>query len=124
MRQDAMINSGEQDAAEAMRQRLQADLRLAMKGRVALDLAVLRMLIAALDNAGSVPLSAESGPRQNEVERRRLSRNDVEAILRREHEARQAAAKEFARLGLSMESMQAAREMAVVGRYLPVPAQR
>jgi uncharacterized protein len=117
-----MMNPGEQDAAEAMRQRLQADLRLAMKGRVALDLAVLRLLIAAIDNAGSVPLSPESGPRQYEVERRRLSGKDVAAILWREYEVRQAASKEFARLGLSMESMQAAREMAVVGRYLSKPA--
>jgi hypothetical protein len=76
------------------------------------------MLIAAIDNAGSVPLSPKSGPRQFEVERRRLSLDEVDAILRREYEARRAAADEFASLGLSMESMQAARAMAVVGRYL------
>jgi uncharacterized protein YqeY len=112
------MDKGEQDPAEAMRQRLQADLRVAMKGKMVFELAVLRMLIAAIDNAGSVPQSPKSEPRQFEVERRRLSRGDLEAILRREYETRQAAASEFADLGLSKESMQAGREMAIVGRYL------
>jgi uncharacterized protein YqeY len=113
--------SEEADAAEAMRQRLQADLRLAMKGRMAFDVAVLRVLIAAIDNAGSVPLSSKSESRQHEVARRRLGPSDVQAILLREYEARQKAASELARLGRSLESKQAAREMVVVRRYLSSP---
>ncbi len=113
-----MKGSGEQDPAEAMRQRLQADLRVAMKARMVFELAVLRMLIAAIDNAGAIPLSPNSEPRQSEAERHRLSLGELEAILLREYQARQATADEFASLGLSLESAQASREMAVVGRYL------
>jgi uncharacterized protein len=114
--------SAEQDAAEIVRQRLQADLRSALKGRVALDIAVLRTLIAAIDNAGAVPLSPSGAPRQSEVERRRLESSDVRAILAREYEARRSAASEFARLGLAAQSERATREMAVVGRYLNFPS--
>src|SRR5579863_6138600 len=106
------------DAAEAMRQKLQTDLRAAIKGRQALDVAVLRGLIAAIDNAGAVPLPAKSEPPQYEVERRHLDSVDVQAILRREYEAHQAAASEFARLGRSVESEQANFAAAIVNRYL------
>ena len=110
--------SNETDAAESMRQMLQADLRSAMKGRAASEIGVLRGLIAAIDNAGAVPLSARSGPTQSEVERRRLSAEDVQQILQREYEVRQTAAVEFTRLGLAVEAERSNREMAVVSRYL------
>jgi len=116
--QDALMAFDEPDAAEAMRQRLQADLRLAMKDRMTFDVAVLRVLTAAIDNAGSVPLSSKSVPSRFEVERRRLGVSDVRAILLREYETRQQAASELARLGRSLESEQATREMVVVRRYL------
>ena len=109
------------DAAEAMRQKLQTDLRVALKGRQALDVSVLRGLIAAIDNAGAVPLTAKSEPPQHEVERRHLDSGEVQAILRREYETHQAAASEFARLGRSVESEQANFAMAVVSRYLSSP---
>ena len=44
------------DAAADLRQRLQSDLRAAMKARAGRDVAVLRQLIAAIDNAGAVPV--------------------------------------------------------------------
>ncbi len=106
------------DAADAMRERLQADLRSAMKTRAAAEVAILRVLIAAIDNAGAVALAPRSEPRQGEVERRRLGAGAVHAILRREYETLQAAAAEFARLGRGAESERAHGEMAVVGRYL------
>ena len=109
------------DAAEVMRQKLQTDLRAAIKGRQALDVSVLRGLIAAIDNAGAVPLTAKSEPPQHEVERRHLDSGEVQAILRREYETHQAAANEFARLGRSVESEQANFAMAVVSRYLSSP---
>jgi uncharacterized protein YqeY len=107
-----------------MRQRLQADLRTAMKGREVFEVAVLRMLIAAIDNAGAVPLSPRSEPPQFETERRRLSLDELEAILLREREARQAAATEFARLGLGTPSTQAAREVQIIDRYRSFPIRR
>lgn len=119
-----MIGSSERDPAEALRQRLQTDLRLAMKSREVFEVAVLRMLIAAIDNAGAVPLSPKSEPPQFEVERRRLSLDELEAILLREREVRQAAVTEFARLGLGAQSTQAAGEVAIVDRYLSFPIRR
>jgi uncharacterized protein len=108
----------EPDVGEVVRQRLQADLRSAMKGRLALDVAVLRALIAAIDNAGAVAPPPKWAPRRSEVERRRLGFGDVEAILLREYETRRAAASELSSLGRVVESDRASLEMAVVSRYL------
>jgi uncharacterized protein len=116
------MTSEKSDAAEIMRQRLQADLRCAMKGRLALEVAVLRALIAAIDNAGAVALSPKLAPRQSEVARRRLGINEVHAILFREYETRQTAADEFTRMGRITESERASLEMAVVRRYLSSPS--
>ena len=69
------------DAAEAMRQKLQTDLRAAIKGRQALDVSVLRGLIAAIDNAGAVPLTAKSEPPQHEVERRHENLRNISASI-------------------------------------------
>jgi uncharacterized protein len=113
--------SRQPDAAEAMRQKLQTDLRAAIKGRQALDIAVLRGLIAAIDNAGAVPLAAKSEPPQHEVERRHLDSGEVQALLRREYQAHQAAATEFARLGRRVESERANFATAIVSRYLSSP---
>lgn len=113
--------SRQPDAAKAMRQILQTDLRAAIKGRQALDVAVLRGLIAAIDNAGAVPLAAKSQPTQHEVERRHLDSSEVQALLRREYEAHQAAVSEFARLGRSVESEWANSATAIVSRYLSSP---
>ena len=114
--------SEEPDAAEIVRQRLQAHLRVAMKGRRALEVGVLRTLIAAIDNAGAVALPPKGTPGQSEVERRRLGFGQVQAILFREYETRRTAAMEFSRLGLVVESERANLEMAVVSRYLSLPA--
>ena len=113
--------SRDEDAAEAMRSRLQADLRQAMKKQDAFEVTTLRVLIATIDNAGAVPLPPQMMRAQHEVERRRLSCNDVLSLLRREHAARRKAACEYARLGNSTESERALREMAIIGRYIPVP---
>jgi uncharacterized protein YqeY len=111
--------SREPDAAETMRLRLQTDLRLAIRARARFDMSVLRVLIAAIDNAGAIDLTKSPAARQCEAERRHLSLADVHAILTNEHVARREAADVFARLGRSMESTQAIREMEFVSRYLP-----
>jgi hypothetical protein len=108
----------EPDAAEIMRLRLQADLRGAIVSRAKLEVAVLRSLIAAIDNAGAVPIPPKSEPVRHEVERRRLDRNQVQALLQTERDLRQAAADEFSRLGLVGEAAGARLEATVVGRYL------
>lgn len=110
------------DAAEAMRKRLQLDLRAAIKARLVGEVAVLRQLIAAIDNAGAVPLPPQSRPVQSEVERRHLGCDDIQALLRREYDIRGQAADEFGRLGRTVEAQTARFEMAVVGRYLAMPS--
>ena len=104
------------DAAETMRARLQGDLRKAMKARAAQEVAVLRALIALIDNAGAVPLP-EAAARQTEVERRRLTSAEVQALLVRERDVRQASAAEFDRLALASEAERARAEIAVIDRY-------
>ncbi len=109
------------DAAEVARMRLQADLRAAIKSRDALQKAVLRCLIAAIDNAGAAPIAPRSQPVQHEVERRRLDHAEVQALLRNEHDTRLGAANEFSRLGLDAEAKGARLEATIVGRYLAAP---
>jgi hypothetical protein len=48
----------------------------------------LRVLIASIDNADAVPLPPQTMRGQHEIERRRLSCNDIRDLLRREHDAR------------------------------------
>lgn len=79
------------------------------------------MLIAAIDNAGAVPLSPELRE-PHEVERRRLSAGDVQELLWREHESRRSAVGEYARLGKGGQSARASYEMAVIRRYLDAGA--
>ena len=92
------------DAAEKMRQRLQSDLRSAMKARTAREVAVLRQLIAAIDNAGAVSLPAKTEPIQCEVKPRALGPDDIQALLQREFDLRRHAADEFASLGRTVEA--------------------
>jgi uncharacterized protein YqeY len=111
----------ETDAAEAMRQTLQSDLRSAIKARAVRDVAVLRQLIAAIDNAGAVPLPPKAQQVSSEVERRSLRFDDIQALLQREFDLRRHAANEFSRLGRTVEAETAKFEMDVVGRYLVMP---
>ena len=101
-----------------MRRRLQADLRALIKERRNAEVSVIRTLIAAIDNAGAVPLPPRSGAPPGEVERRRLSTDDVQAVLRRELEEREASVREFTRLGRAERAEQARIEADVVGRYI------
>lgn len=105
----------EPDAAEPTRARLQADLRVAMKRRAAVEVAVLRALITVVDNAGAVPSRA---PSETEVERRRLTAAEVHALLRGEQDARRTAAAEFERLRIAGEAARAHDEAAIIDRYL------
>jgi len=125
------------DAAEAIRARLQADLRTAMKQRRRHETATLRCLIAALDNAGAVQVPAAkrdysqhegrsehvatgNGDGPTEVPRRRLSEDDVQRLLHNEHEERLAAAVEFERLGKPAEDLRA--QAAIIAGYLRPPS--
>src|SRR3954454_13196938 len=115
------MNSHQTDAAEGMRQRLQSDLRSAMKTREVREVAVLRGLIAAIDNAGAVPLAPKTEPIRGEVERPFLGSDDIQALLQREFNLRRHAVDEFSRLGRLAEAETAKFELDVIARYLLCP---
>jgi uncharacterized protein YqeY len=126
--------SEDADFAETMRVRLQADLRDAMKRRDATAVSTLRCLIAAIDNAGAVEAPEEyaaasrdwskgshhviTGAGPTEVARRTLTVDDVDALLRREWQARETAAATLERHGRDAGAPRA--EMSIVARYLNV----
>jgi len=120
------------DPTDTMRKRMQTDLRAAMKSRDAAEIAVLRCLIAALDNAGAIALAPAAGPVKfvgseyvatglawgsAEATRRPLSAAEVDGLIAREVAAREAAAAEFERLGRSADAGVARLETAIAVRY-------
>jgi uncharacterized protein YqeY len=96
------------DASQAIRERLQRDLRAAMKARDLLARDLLRALIAAIDNAGAVAWEETQAPSitttqgrsryvvtgagQTEVARKPLSNEAIAALFKREAGERCAAA--------------------------------
>lgn len=112
-------------SASTMKERLRADLRMALRERRSAAAGVLRMLIAALDNAEAQPVaSAASGYSERrfgdgvEVARRVLDAAEVRRIIEGEREARQSAAEELARLGRGDAADGLLAEAAVIDPYL------
>lgn len=122
------------DPAQALQERLRADLRAAMKARQGLEVALLRGLIAAIDNAQSAGIAA--GPAvstapaahsqyvaaggvfgSGEVERKALSEADLAALLAAEVAKREATAAEMERLGRADLAQAAHAEAAIIARY-------
>jgi uncharacterized protein len=95
------------------RERLQLALREAQRSRDTIAASALRSALAAIDNAGAIPAGpgpapAHGGPHvagsapglgAGEAERRRLSENDIDQIVRAEVAERQAAARDYDRAG-------------------------
>lgn len=114
------------DAATEMKARLRADLREAMKDRNALDTRVIRSLVAALDNAEAPARAQEQSTAAQhhfasgsaEVERLRLTWPQVQDILRAEHQERERAAAEFARLNKQEHAATLREEAGVIARYI------
>lgn len=114
------------DPAAALQARLREDLRAAMRIRAAAEVSLLRVLIAAVDNAQSVPVGEAHqryverpfGDGSAEVPRLSLSAADVAALLRSEAAAREAAAAEFDRVGAADRAGALRQEAEIVRRYL------
>jgi uncharacterized protein YqeY len=95
------------DARGEMKSRLRADLGAAMKAGRKGDAALLRELIAAIDNAEAVPSRSEQASLVRhdffkgsaEAEKLFLSEDEVHSLLLKEIEKREQAAAEFGRLG-------------------------
>lgn len=112
-----------EDGGTRMKSRLRSDLRTAMKSRRKLDVALIRELVAALDNAEAIPGAAEQIAREflggsAEVERLVLTNDQVRDLPLTEIEKRQQAAAELERLG-EVEHAEALRTEALVAtRYV------
>ena len=112
--------------AERLKARIRADLTLAMKARDSAQASLLRVLVAALDNAEAVPVGTghdryvvrEFGDPAAEVPRRILSSDEVAALLDRERAEREKAAAEFERLGRPEDAQRLRQEALWVARYL------
>lgn len=111
------------DAATPMRSRLRSDLLIAMRSGQKLEVALIRELLAAIDNAEAPPLGTgqtittrhdfRSG--SVEVEGLSLSQAQVRALLLSEIQKREQAAAEFENLG-DLERASAFRTEALVAK--------
>lgn len=114
------------DAGTAMKERLRADLKRAMKSTARNEAAALRSLIAALDNAEAAPMRFESaslvrhefGTGTAEVARLRLDEAGVQRVLASEIARSETAAAEYERLGESARAAALRAEAALARRYL------
>lgn len=112
--------------AAAFKDRLRADLKAAMLGKNRDGAALIRTLIAAIDNAEAVEATPEQqsesfrklGDPAGEVARRVLSAADIAAVLAREVASRLEAAEDYARNGRADEAAALRRSAEAVGAYL------
>lgn len=117
------------DAGMTMKARLRADLVVAMKQGARNEAALLRQLVAALDNAEAAPVRIESaslvrhefGAGTAEMARLALDEARVQAILLAEVEARESAAAEYERLGEAVRATALRAEAELARRYLRLP---
>jgi len=103
-------------SASALKERLRADLKAAMRERQPGDVSVIRNLIAAIDNAEAIPIDGlEERLRQREdvgeVARRELDAAALDAVLAKECETRLAAAEDYARHGRDAARLRRQAEM-------------
>jgi uncharacterized protein YqeY len=123
----------EDTPAEILRTRLRQDLRAAMKAQRRDEMAVLRSLIAAIDNAESVdvspyvppPVSSEHvagvqpGLGAADAERRSLSERDLQRVVEAELWERDAQAERLELLGRTDDASRLRNEAALIARYRP-----
>jgi hypothetical protein len=120
----------EDTPAEILRTRLRGDLRAAMKAQRRDEMAALRTLIAAIDNAESVEGSPAAPPSSNEriagavhglgatdAAPRILSERDLQRIIEAELWERDAQAERLDLLGRVDEASRLRSEADVIARY-------
>ncbi|MDQ1092876.1 uncharacterized protein YqeY [Xanthomonas sacchari] len=115
------------DAAARLVARLKSDLTAALRARNAAEIAVLRQLIAAIDDAQAVAVGDRHdryrvhafGDPAVEVPRRSLDDAALRALLEREIHARGAAATTYRRLAQDERAQALDDAVRVLRRYLP-----
>jgi uncharacterized protein YqeY len=105
-----------ENPAARLKARMRRDLAEAMKARHAEEVAVLRSVLAALDNAEAPDPGSFTG-QTGEVERLALAQADVQAVLRREIRGHEQAAAELAGLGQDERAGLLLRQAAIARRY-------
>ena len=112
-----------EDGGTRMKARLRSDLRTAMKSRRRVETALIRELVAALDNAEAIPGAGEQSSRvahefrkgSAEADRLTLNNDQVRDLVLAEIQKREQAATELERLG-EVQRAQALRTEALVAR--------
>lgn len=114
------------DAGTAMKERIRADLKAAMKDRRGGEATLLRTLIAAIDQAEAQPLPVDARASDQhdflsgsaEVARRALDADAVRAVIEGEIEERERGAAAFERLGMTGEAEALRADTGIARRYL------
>ena len=109
-------------SATALKDRLRADLKTAMREGNQAEIAVIRTLIAAIDNAEAVPIEGfEERLRLREsvgeVRRGELDAASLEAVLAAETHSRLAAAEDYERHGRAEDAARLRREAELIAGY-------
>lgn len=112
--------------AQALREELRADLKTAMLGKDRERAALIRALIAAIDNAEAVEATAEQqsesfrqlGDPSGEVARRVLTAGDIAAVLELEVASRLETAAQYRAGGNEAEATRLEGEAQVAAAYL------
>ena len=109
-------------SASALKERLRADLKTAMRERKAGEVAVIRTLIAAIDNAEAVPIHGLDERLRRREDVGEVARRDLDAaalgeVLAREMETRLAAAEDYARHGREDDAARLRQEAELITRY-------
>ncbi len=108
-----------------IREQMKVDLRQAMKARDTEQVATLRSVLGAIDNAEAVPIVAVSSlvepviGKSNDVPRKLLSTEDIRQIVTHEIAERQRAGQTYAELGQSAEAERLQRAATLLISYLP-----
>ena len=114
------------DAGHAMKARIRADLRAAMKEGRTSEARLLRALVAALDNAEAPPLRADKRATDQhrfregsaEIERLYLGPAEVRAVLLAEIEERERAAAQMRHLAKPDRAETLSAEALLARRYI------
>lgn len=114
-----------ENAGQEMKTRLRADLRAAMKAGLPGEAKLIRVLVAAIDNAEAPPLAVRPASDQTrfvdgsaEITRLSLDHDKVRSILLAEQREREHAATEMTRLGRPEDAETLGREAVLIRRYL------
>lgn len=109
-------------SAGELKKRLRADLKAAMRERKPGEVAVIRTLIAAIDNAEAMPIEdfqerLRMRESIGEVVRRDLDSAALDGVLTAEEQSRLAAAEDYARNGRPEDAARLRSEADLIAHY-------